>query len=77
LLTGRLLVDGLPLARLPSEFMQHHMYLPLFSRSILAVAPTDRPGMKFSAKSIYQDYKLHFGMGGLDMFVVAIKNQSV
>ncbi|RMZ73552.1 very large low complexity [Pyrenophora seminiperda CCB06] len=75
LLTAQLLVDGVPLARLPPEFMQHSAYLPLFGKSILFVAPTDCPGMKFSAKSTYRDYKLHFGMGGSDMYVVAIKGK--
>ena len=75
LLTAQLLVNGLPLARLPPEFMQHSAYFPLFGKSILSVAPTDRPGMEFSAKSTYRDYKLHFGMRGSDMHVVAIKGK--
>jgi hypothetical protein len=75
LLTAQLLVDGLPLARLPPEFMQQSTYLSLFGKSILSVAPTDRPGMKFSAKSTYRGYKLHFGMKGSDMHVVAIKGK--
>jgi hypothetical protein len=75
LLTAQLLVDGLPLTCLPPEFMQHSAYLPLFGKSILSVAPTDRPGMEFSAKSTYRDYKLHLGMRGSDMQVVAIKDK--
>jgi hypothetical protein len=67
LLTAQLLVNNLPLALLPPEFMQQSAYLPLFCRSIFSVAPTDHPGMKFSAKSIYRGYKLHFGMTGSDM----------
>ncbi|KAF2833124.1 hypothetical protein CC86DRAFT_461565 [Ophiobolus disseminans] len=77
LLNAQLLVDGLPLARLPAEFMRHSVYLPLFGKSTLAVAPTDRPGMQFSAKSTYRDCKLHFGMEGPDMCVVAINGNSV
>jgi hypothetical protein len=76
LLTAELLVNGLPLARLPLEFMQHVMYLPLFGKSTLEVAPTGRPGMRFSGKSTYQDYRLSFGMKGKDMLVVAIKKGS-
>ena len=75
LLTAQLLVDGLPLDRLPPEFMQHSAYLPLFGKTILSVAPTDRPGMEFSAKSTYRDYRLHFGMTDSDMHVVAIKSK--
>lgn len=76
LLTAELLVNGLPLARLPFEFMEHPIYLPLFGKSTLEVVPTARPGMRFSAKSTYQDCKLHFGMKGKDMLVVAIKEGS-
>jgi len=77
LLTAQLLVDGLPLARLPPEFMRHSVYLPLFGKSTLAVAPTDWPGMRFSAKSTYRDHTLHFGMEGPNMCVVAIKGNSM
>jgi hypothetical protein len=72
LLSAELLINGLPLARLPIEFTGHFMYLPLFKNIILDVAPTDQPGMTFSAKSTHHGYKLHFGMKGQDMLVVAI-----
>jgi hypothetical protein len=74
LLTAELLVNGLPLARLPLKFMQHQVYTPLFGKSVLEVVPTDWPGMSFSAKSPYLNYKLHFGMEGADMLVVAIED---
>jgi hypothetical protein len=76
LLTAELLVNGLPLARLPSEFMQHVMYKPLFSKSTLEVVPTDEPGLKFSARYTYHRYKLHFGMQDHDMLVVAVQGNS-
>jgi hypothetical protein len=76
LLTAELLVNGLPLARLPLKFMEHPMYRPLFGKCTLELVPTDRPGMSFSAKSSYRDYKLHFGMRGADMLVVAISKTS-
>lgn len=75
LLTAELLVDGLPLARLPSEFMQHEMYRPLFSKSTLEVVPTDDPGLRFSARYTYHNYKLGFGMQGTDMLVVAVQGK--
>ncbi|KAF3031198.1 hypothetical protein E8E12_000087 [Didymella heteroderae] len=77
LLTGELLINGHPLARLPSEYMKHPMYTPLFRNSTLEVVPTDRPGMKFSVKSTFKGCELHFGMKGVDMCVVAIQNQVV
>jgi hypothetical protein len=72
LLTGELLVNGLPLARLPSEFMNCCLYAPLFGKSTLEVVPTDEPSMRFSAKTPYRDYTLHFGISGQDMLIVAI-----
>ncbi|KAG9202858.1 hypothetical protein G6514_003880 [Epicoccum nigrum] len=76
LLTGELLVNGLPLTRLPPAYLEHHMYSPLFSASALEVAPTDEPGMRFSAKTTYHSHELHFGMDSADMLIVAkIKNK--
>jgi hypothetical protein len=72
LLTGELLVNGLPLSRLPSEYMSHSVYKSLFSSSALEVVPTDEPGMRFSAKASYNDHKLHFGMASGDMLVVGV-----
>lgn len=76
LLTAELLVKGLPLARLPAEFMRHPMYTSLFQKTTLEVVPTDEPGMRFSAKSPYHDHRLHFGMKGSDMLIVAIGKRS-
>ena len=73
LLTAELLVDGLPLTRLPSEFIQHELYRPLFAKSTLEVAPTSEPGLRFSARYVYHNYKLHFGMWESDMLVVAVQ----
>jgi hypothetical protein len=76
LLTAELLVNGLPLARLPPEFLKHPKYATLFGKSTLEVVPTNLPGMKFSANSTYRGYELHFGMRGGDMLVVAINDES-
>ena len=76
LLTAELLVNGLPLSRLPREYMIHPMYASLFQNSTLEVVPTDEAGMRFSAKATYHDYKLHFGMKNRNMLVVAIKDGS-
>ena len=72
LLTGELLVNGLPLDRLPSEYMRHIMYAPLFGKSTLEVVPTGEPGLRFSAKMKHKEYNLHFGMSGDDMLLLAI-----
>ncbi|KAH9870515.1 hypothetical protein IAQ61_005991 [Plenodomus lingam] len=74
LVTGELLVNGLPLARLPQVYSDHSMYAPLFARSTLEVVPTDELGLEFGAKAPYHGFSLHFGMKNEDMLVVAIKN---
>lgn len=48
LLTGELLVNGLPLARLPSEYESYLTYRSLFGKSQLDVMPSNIPGMQFS-----------------------------
>ncbi|KAH8702789.1 hypothetical protein GQ44DRAFT_778472 [Phaeosphaeriaceae sp. PMI808] len=50
LLTAELLVKGLPLSRLPQQYMEHHLYSSLFDKSPIEVMPTNEPGMEFSAK---------------------------
>lgn len=74
LLTGEFLVSGHPLSRMPSRYIEHPTYMPLFQESVLEVVPTGRPGMEFSIKSTYHDYEVHFGMEGMDMYVVAIRD---
>ncbi|TVY25882.1 hypothetical protein LHYA1_G005662 [Lachnellula hyalina] len=63
LLTGELLVNGLPLARLPLRYEQHPMYRTLFASCAMEVLPTSVPGLEFSGKKEYAGYTLHFGIG--------------
>ncbi|KUJ21678.1 uncharacterized protein LY89DRAFT_637548 [Mollisia scopiformis] len=62
LLTGKLLVDGLPLARLPSKYEQHSTYRSLFGNSTLDIMPTSAPGMQFSGKEEFSGHTVHFNM---------------
>ncbi|OJJ43588.1 hypothetical protein ASPZODRAFT_28243 [Penicilliopsis zonata CBS 506.65] len=62
LLTGELLVNGLPLARLPAQYEQHRMYSTLFGRAALEVMPSSLQGMRFSATKMYAGYRLHLGI---------------
>lgn len=73
LLTAELLVKGLPLSRLPQQYMEHHLYSSLFDKSPIEVMPTTEPGMEFSAKRLYSCYKLIFGMDGSDMLILAAR----
>ncbi|KAF2003880.1 hypothetical protein P154DRAFT_589519 [Amniculicola lignicola CBS 123094] len=62
LLTAELLVNGMPLARLPREYTSHPMYLELFQQSFIEVMPSKEPGMCFSSKFDHHGYALSFGM---------------
>lgn len=77
LLTAELLVKGLPLSRLPQQYMEHHLYSSLFDKMPIEVMPTDEPGMEFSAKRPFHPdwcYNLSFGMKAGDMLVSAARN---
>lgn len=62
LLTGELLIDGLPLARLPRKYRTHPMHRTLFGLSDLEVTPSSLPGMRFSVKRDHAGYTVHLNM---------------
>ncbi|KAJ5168683.1 uncharacterized protein N7482_004277 [Penicillium canariense] len=61
LLTGEFLVDGLPLARLPSDYQCHKTYRRLFGTSHLEVMPSSSPGMQFSCQKEHMGHVVHLG----------------
>ncbi|KAJ8597174.1 hypothetical protein M405DRAFT_756250 [Rhizopogon salebrosus TDB-379] len=72
ILTGRLLVDGKPLARLPDDFMRHSSYAVLFSHQVLDVFPTRKPGAEFVTKAYKiqgQQIDIFFGMRGGEVVI--------
>ena len=79
LLTGELLVNGLPLARLPSEYERHQTYNTLFGRSLLEVMPSDVRRMQFSCRKEHMGHTVHLGKErvpdskGYDLLVQATK----
>jgi hypothetical protein len=74
LLNGELLVNGVPLGRLPAKYERHDMYRTLFGRTTMEVMPTAIPGMRFSGKSKYAGYTLHFGMSHeSDLLIRAVR----
>ncbi|KAI1428155.1 hypothetical protein F5Y12DRAFT_790732 [Xylaria sp. FL1777] len=79
LLSGELLVNGLPLNRPPAEYEAHPMWPTLFGRVAVEVMPTSAAGMQFSAKRKHKDYNVCFGLnrissGGSDLLVQASKS---
>ncbi|KAJ6005943.1 hypothetical protein N7451_003887 [Penicillium sp. IBT 35674x] len=83
LLTGELLVDGLPLARLPSEYEFHKTYRTLFGKFQLEVMPSSSPGMQFSCQTQYLGHTVHLGKeyvpgsADSDLSVKAVRNDKV
>jgi len=61
-LTGELLVNGLPLDRLRHKYENHQSYRTLFGHSAIEVMPTVVPGMDFAAKRDFSGYEIQFGM---------------
>ncbi|TGJ81237.1 hypothetical protein E0Z10_g7524 [Xylaria hypoxylon] len=76
LLSGELLVNGVPLSRPPREYEEHPMWRVLFGRTPIEVMPTSATAMEFSAKRQYRSYDVRFGKketssGGSDLLVQA------
>ncbi|KAI1749778.1 hypothetical protein F4782DRAFT_533039 [Xylaria castorea] len=61
LLSGELLVNGIPLSRPPREYEDHPMWRVLFGRNALEVMPTSAAAMQFSAKRQYKGYEVRLG----------------
>ncbi|KAF9769646.1 hypothetical protein IL306_012919 [Fusarium sp. DS 682] len=76
-LTGELLVNGAPLARLPRDYSMHEDYGRLFGSMVLDVMPSDVPGMRFSATREFLGYTVHFGMQEQDLLVQLHKRGSM
>ncbi|KAF9894652.1 hypothetical protein FE257_006540 [Aspergillus nanangensis] len=83
LLTGELLINGRPLARLPSKYERHKTYKTLFGRSLVEVMPSDIPGMQFSSQREYKSHQVHIGRdrvpgsGAFDLRVRALDDTRV
>ncbi|RAL16905.1 uncharacterized protein BO97DRAFT_439831 [Aspergillus homomorphus CBS 101889] len=83
LLTGQLLINGRPLARLPSKFERHDTYRSLFGHSLVEVMPSDLPGLEFSAQRLHNGQKIYFGkqtireQSGFDLRIRAVDGSRV
>ncbi|KAI0818346.1 hypothetical protein GGR55DRAFT_694556 [Xylaria sp. FL0064] len=76
LLSGELLVNGIPLSRPPSQYEAHPMWPTLFGRVAVEVMPPSSAGMNFSAKKQHEGYNVSFGLhktpsGSTDLLVQA------
>ena len=62
ILTGELLVNGMPLARLPFAYEQHEDYARLFGSARLEVMPSCLKGLKLSTKYPWSSHMVHFDL---------------
>ncbi|KIW36714.1 uncharacterized protein PV06_11123 [Exophiala oligosperma] len=73
-LSGELLIDGIPLSRLPSTVSEHKTFERLFGKQILDVAPSSMLGMQFMSKRDICGHKVHFRLDGADLFIRSEKS---
>ncbi|KDR74247.1 hypothetical protein GALMADRAFT_141321 [Galerina marginata CBS 339.88] len=64
MLSGKLLVDGKPLGRLPGEIVGHPIYRRIFGQKILDVIPAGLPGMDYATRSLIHGYQASFALRG-------------
>ncbi|KAH0531231.1 hypothetical protein TsFJ059_000090 [Trichoderma semiorbis] len=62
ILTGELLVNGLPPSRLPSSYEEHPVFQELLGREMIYVMPSDVPGTLFVSRKRHHGYNIAFGM---------------
>lgn len=54
LLSGELLVNGLPLDQPPQKYRSHPLYSTLFGKTVVEIMPSTTPGFLFSTKRIWR-----------------------
>ncbi|KAK2765376.1 hypothetical protein FQN54_008222 [Arachnomyces sp. PD_36] len=69
ILDGTLLVNGLPLTRLPSSYEGHPTYRRLLSEKVLDVVPSTMDNMVFETRNELFGYQVHFGMHGSELII--------
>ncbi|OJJ65727.1 hypothetical protein ASPBRDRAFT_79658 [Aspergillus brasiliensis CBS 101740] len=83
LLTGQLLINGRPLAPLPSEFERHKTYRSLFGHSLVEVMPSDLSGLEYSAQRLHMGQTIYLGkqsipeQSGFDLRIRAVDGSRV
>ncbi|CAG9949486.1 unnamed protein product [Clonostachys rosea f. rosea IK726] len=77
-ITAKLLVSGIPLGRLTSEYEAHQDYSILFGLSSVEVVPSAEPGMDFSSRRIIEGHQVHLAYDSQqkDLLVRACKENT-
>ncbi|ESZ91788.1 hypothetical protein SBOR_7826 [Sclerotinia borealis F-4128] len=69
ILDGSLLVDGLPLTRVPRSYELHETYRRLFGEKVLEVIPSTMEGMMFEMRNEIDGQQVHFQMFGTELII--------
>lgn len=64
LLTGELLVRGLPVDCPPRQYQETPLYKSLFGHTLMAVMPSTVQGMRFSVKETFHGYDVSLNING-------------
>lgn len=69
IMTGELLVNDLPLSRLPADYETHHEYERIFGDLSHNVMPSTSSGMVFCTAQLLHGYTVHFGRERQDLLL--------
>ncbi|KAF8459799.1 hypothetical protein BDZ91DRAFT_851880 [Kalaharituber pfeilii] len=75
ILTGRLLVDGLPLGRMPSEYISDPVYKELLGEKLLDVYPASIPGMTFQTRRPINGTEVAFALDESELVIRSITKE--
>ncbi|KAF7189675.1 hypothetical protein HII31_08995, partial [Pseudocercospora fuligena] len=65
LLTGELLVNGLPLDQPPKRYRDRPLFSTIFGKALVEVMPASAAGFQFSTKRAFEGYEVQLGMSSL------------
>ncbi|KAI9717157.1 MAG: hypothetical protein M1812_004905 [Candelaria pacifica] len=70
LLTGRLLIDGKPLGRVPQEYSNHNLYQRIFGSRVLQVLTSHMPSMSYMTSRTISDQQVHLELKKDEQLIV-------
>lgn len=77
ILEGELIIDGMPLGRLPKNYVCTDLYKRIFGAKILHVSSADMLGMGFMTARSVHEYTVYFGMREDRLVIRTRKGQEV
>ncbi|CAE6444681.1 unnamed protein product [Rhizoctonia solani] len=67
---GRLLINGLPIGRIPVEYANHPLYVRLFGKRVIEIVPSVIPGMTFTSRSEIEGYQVSFALNSANQGLI-------